>query len=107
MSNGLITAVSAAALMLAFPFASNAEERESPGASSGIERNGGDADHERSGRDADRGMSGSTLPHERREAPDDGRKDRDVRDRDSNQHEGADQQNRRPLPRDEVPERER
>jgi hypothetical protein len=107
MSNGLITAVSAVALILAFPLAASAEERESPGASSGIERNGWDADHEGSGRDADRGMSGSSLPHERREAPDDGRKDRDARDRDSDQHEDADQQNRRPLHRDEVPERER
>jgi hypothetical protein len=106
MSNGLITAVSAVALTLAFPLASNAEERESPGASIGIERHGGDADHERSGRDADHGMTGSSLPHERREAPDDGRtKDRDARDRGSDQHEGADQENRRPSLREEMPER--
>ena len=108
MSNGFITAVSAVALMLAFPLASNAQERESPGVSRGAERNGGDADHERSGRDADRDLSGSSLPYERREAPDDRQtKDRDARDRGSDQHEGADQEDRRPSHPDELPGREK
>jgi hypothetical protein len=109
MGHALIAAVSAVALMIAFPLASNAQERERPGASRGDrlerdherdhssrigredrfrnnrERNGRDADHERNGRDDDRGMSGSSLPHERREAPVDGR-DRDPGDRGSDRH---------------------
>jgi hypothetical protein len=108
MSNGFITAAATVAFMLAFPLASNAQERESPGVSSGAERNGGDADHERSGADADRGPSGSSVPYERREAPDDRRtKDRDERDRGLDQHDGADQENRPSSHPDELPGREK